>query len=312
MSLLNLIKIKTRPFRMLFNRVYRESIIFPRLKDDTIRAVIRHEAHRLEKAYYNGVYLSKKNVYKEKAKNILLLIDILTCRGKNVDLADLNWAKNIALNADSLDQSFINTRANKIKNSIFSNGEQSVIDKVQFIFSNRRSVRVWADEQLEEIERKDQAERLIKLAVNMPSSGNRQAVRFIVFNTEEQRKLLHGVKESHCYNAPLVICILVDESLYGSYGAFAKTEECIFIDAAAAASAILIGAELEGMSTCWNHFGKDLISSRKSNIKKFEKIKKTYSLPESIRPIALIAIGVEAFQPPTPERMPLESYIYND
>jgi nitroreductase len=302
----------TRPMRMAWNKIYREKYIFPRLTKDTLRAVIRHEAHRVEKAYYNNVFVAKRKVYMEKADNILLLIRFFNLKGGDVTAPDISWAKKIALNADKLDKNFITYSDAKYDIDSFFSSKTSRENVTKTLFHNRRSVRIWSETQPSECERKRLAERLVQCAINMPSSGNRQAVRFVIFNDKNQKDLLKGLKESHCYNAPLVIGVFSDESLYGSYGTFSNTEECLFIDSAAAASAILIAAELEGYSTCWNHFGRDLIMSRKVNRQKFEMIQKTYSMPAHIRPVALIAIGKGEFQPPSPLRMPLEDYIYND
>jgi nitroreductase len=302
----------TRPMRMAWNKVYREKYVFPRLSKDTLRAVIRHEAHRVEKSYYNNVFNSKKKVYMEKADNIIILSRILNSKGGDLAGPDMAWSKKIALNADSLDKNFINYNNSKNNINCFFKSKEAKMNVIKELFHNRRSVRVWSEMQQSEHERSLLAARLIQCAINMPTSGNRQAARFIIFNSREQKDLLKGLKESHCYNAPLVIGVFSDESLYGSYGTFSKTEECLFIDAAAASSAILIAAELEGYSTCWNHFGQDLIMSRKTNRQKFDVIQKTYSLSKYIRPIALIAIGTEEFQPPVPLRMALEDYIYND
>jgi nitroreductase len=311
-KIIGFLKEVTRPMRMAWNKVYREKYVFPRLSKDTLRAVIRHEAHRVEKSYYNEVFSSKRKVYMEKAGNIIFLSKIFNGKGGDLAEPDMAWAQEIALKADSLDKDFINY--NDLKNNMgcFFKSKQSQKNVINELLHNRRSVRIWSEVQQSEQERRLLAIRLIQCAINMPSSGNRQAARFIIFNSSEQKDLLKGLKESHCYNAPLVIGVFSDESLYGSYGTFSKIEECLFIDAAAAAAAILIAAELEGYSTCWNHFGQDLIMSRKSNRQKFEIIKKTYSLSKHIRPIALIAIGKEKFQPPVPSRMELEDYIYND
>lgn len=306
------VKNVTRPARMAWNKFYREKWIFPRLSKDTIRAVIRHEAHRIEKAYYNNVFHSKKKIYMEKADNILFLLEELKKKTGASIGRDLDWAKEIALHADRLDRGFIDYDRPKQGKEAFFTSDSHRVDFVKEVFTSRRSVRVWSDDQPDEHERLSLANRFIECAVNMPSSGNRQTVRFVIFNSIAQKDLLKGLKEKHCYDAPLVIGVFSDQSLYGSYGTFSNIEECLFIDAAAAASAVLIAAEIEGYSTCWNHFGSDLIASRKINRERFKKIQKHYALPPCIRPVALIAIGKEQFQPPAPTRMPVEEYIYND
>lgn len=311
-KMIALLKKWTRPARMAWNKLYREKYTFPKLSKDTLRAVIRHEAHRVEKAYYNNVFSDKKKVYMEKSDNIKLLIKLFGKKGGDVFDPDINWAKKIASNADKLNEDFITYNDTKHDISSYFCSKKDRENLIASLFHERRSVRVWSNDQPSLYEKNQLAERLIRCAVNMPCSGNRQAVRFICFVEKKQKDLLKGIKEKHCYDAPLVIGVFSDEKLYGSYGSFSNTEECLYIDSAAAASAILIAAELEGYSTCWNHFGLDLVMSRKLNRERYKAIKLAYSLPDSVRPIALIAIGKEAFQPPTPLRMPLSEYIYND
>lgn len=304
LAILNKFKDITRPFRMRYARYKREVIDFNKLDSDQLRSVIRHEAHRVEKSYYNNIFLKKKSVYLEKVENIKSLERrLLKKNTKLVSCPDVRWAKDIAENAESLDENFIN------KTQVKPSSHQLSIENIQAVFENRRSAREWSDSQPKGEELMELSYRLINCAINMPCSGNRQAVRFLILQGNDEKMFLKGIKEKHCYEAPLLICVFSETKVYGSYGAFSKHEECVLIDAAAAAAAIVIAAELEGFSTCWNHFGLDLVESRAANKTIYRELRDHFFIRKNLRPVGVIAIGKEAYHAPKPERMSIEDYL---
>ena len=288
----------TRPVRKYLEYKIRLNFLLKRSSKDKRRSIIRHEAHRIEKAYYNHVFKKNPKIYEDKAKiiNSILREDF----GKAPNEPDMLWAKEIAKNFRNLDTTFIDNSKAK------SNNHAQRVDCVQEFYLNmaeRRSNRTWSEIQPSASELTDLANRLISAAVDMPSSGNRQTSRFLILCGKEETQTLRGLKEAHCFNAPLVIITFTDETLYGSYGTFGKNEDCILIDGAISTTAMMIAAELEGYSTCWNHFGTDLIKSRKSNQVAYKALQKKFRIRPNLRPISALAIGKEKFLHPKPKRM---------
>lgn len=297
----------SRPFRKYFERKYIEKIELNNISQIKARSIMRHEAHRIEKAYYNDVFEKGKKIYLEKAHRIIKINDEQLKNTKVEASDDVQWSLHIAKNATKLAEEFIDFSNQKLK----QNASEDNFQRFKEVMLRRRSNRVWSTEQPTVTEYRKLAKELIEIAVCMPCSGNRQATRYLILATKEEKDNLRGLKEKHTYEAPLVILVFSDESLYGSYGTFGKGEECTLIDAAGATAALLIAAEVKGYSTCWNHFGSDLVASRKTNKIAFKKLKQKHKLPESFRPIAALAIGIESFNPPIPSRMALKEFIVN-
>jgi len=292
----------SRPFRKKLKKLRIEWMILPKMSKESARSTMRHEAHRIEKSYYNNVYLKGKEIYDSKAQLINKIFHMHLTKEDLKTNPDILWAVEISSLTSKLDKKFINKERRK---------ERFEVDKNEFykLIKERRSVRVWSNDQPSGELLHSLSKRLIKAGISMPCSGNRQAIKFLVLIENEDKSFLSGIKEKHCIGAPMVILVFANTSLYGSYETFGKGEDCILIDSAAAASAILIAAEIEGYSTCWNHFGQDLMRSRMKNLKAYKKLCQRFNIDGSLQPVAAIAIGKEEFNPPEPRRMELEDFI---
>jgi len=136
-----------------------------------------------------------------------------------------------------------------------------------------------------------------------PSAGNRQPWRFIFVRDPE---LIRRLAEESSWErlaplralttAPLVIvgCGVPEESLpVGGLDGYV-------VDVVIALQSAVLAAAGLGLGTCWiGAFYED-------------RVKALLSVPEEIRVVALLAVGVPDESPPAKSRKPLEDVIYRD
>ena len=277
-----------------------------RLSSDELLSLMRHESHRIEKAAYNKLLLNTSKVknYQEKRERLGKIYQILEERGYTTNEPTIAWSRQIYDTFDTLEANFI------LKYSQQAHDFDPTLVKpfINFL-RERRSVRVWAEEQPDQSTLRKFALDMIDSARWAPNSGNRQAWRFLVFNNPKEKELLRKIKEDHCTTAPLLIFIGMDTRLYGALG---KSERSVFIDAGAAIMQMILTAHKCGLGACWNHFADDLINSRENNRKIYADFAKYFKIPDYIAPIALVAIGRPKFIPPQPARMEIEDLLMHD
>ena len=149
----------TRPSRKFIEKKFRYYFILKRSVRDKKRSIIRHEAHRIEKAYYNDVFLKNPKIYKDKAE---IIKHIFASDDSGLSLEpDMRWAKEISENYNTLDEKFIDT--SKIKNR-----HEYELEKFSSIMEERRSNRTWCEIQPSSAEFQDLVNRLISYAAHMP------------------------------------------------------------------------------------------------------------------------------------------------
>ena len=141
---------------------------------------------------------------------------------------------------------------------------------------NRRSVRVFKEEKIEKCD----IETILKAGLSGPSACNRRPVELLVIEDKETiSSILPGRLESKpLLSAPLLIVVAVDTSkairrapLYWASDASASTEN------------MLIAATSLGLGSLWLGVWPQE--------DKIESVRMALSLPESIVPFSLIAIG---------------------
>ena len=271
----------------------------PNLSNEELLSVMRHESHRIEKAIYNNIFEAKKAIYDEKRERLKAIYQILEKRGfPNSEPTSL-WSRQIEDAYSALDREFI--QKNSRRPIAFDQTAASSF--VEFVRA-RRSVRVWADNQLDHRILLEIAHTMIDAARWAPTSGNRQPWRFMVLKDAEDKQLLRGLKEEHCIKAPLLIFVGMDVRVYKG---FRESESSIFIDAGAAIMQMVLAAHNSGLGVTWNHFAPDLIASRAANKKTYSNFAKRLNVPEYITPVALVAVGLPKFIPPEPARMKTDS-----
>lgn len=307
-SLLKNLPCTAHIYHLLFARsaISYSYLFLSRLSNDELLSLMRHESHRIEKAVYNNILSEpeKSKAYQETRKRLGIIYKILNERGYPPDEPTVTWSRRIYDDFDNLETDFI--QRNSLAAPDFDpNAAEPFIEFLR----SRRSVRVWAKDQPDEHVLIRTAYDMINAARWAPNSGNRQAWRFLILREKKEKELLRHIKENHCTNAPLLVFVGMDTRLYGALG---KSERSIFIDAGAAIMQMLLVAQKCGLGACWNHLADDLINSRKTNHRIYDRFSAYMNIPEYIAPIAIIAIGRPEFIPPRPARMEIEALMLRD
>lgn len=149
------------------------------------------------------------------------------------------------------------------------------MDAFEAIFE-RRSVRVFTDEMID----KDIVERIVKAGLASPSACNRRPFEMIVINNKEilSSLLLGRLESKPLLTAPLAIVVAVDTEK-----AIKRAPLYWACDASAATENILLAATSLGLGSLWLGVWPQE--------DKMESIKNALSLPPSIIPFSLIALG---------------------
>lgn len=269
--------------------------------DDELLAFMRHDAHRIEKSFYNQIFEEKLEYYEGKRDNIQRIASILKGRGFNLEEPTYSWAVHIANLFRQVESEFIRPNSTPASEPDLSSGS----DFVAFAAS-RRSSRVWARRQPAREDLIAIARMLVDGARWAPNSGDRQPWRFLIMEDAASKRLLKGLKEAHCYEAPCVVFVGADRRIYGALGA---EEGALQVDAGAALMQMVLTAHAAKLGVCWNHFTPDLINSRTRNKEIYRKFAAKMSIPDYIEPVAIIAFGVAAFHPPVPPRMEVDALL---
>ena len=161
----------------------------------------------------------------------------------------------------------------------FDEEEIGILDK---IIRTRRSVRCWTDEPVS----RETIQRAIESAVWAPSTGNFQAVRYIVIDDEETKSEI-ATGGFAGKSIPMIVAVAVDMRVYPSASIGNKAQ-----DAAAAIQTFLLKAHVCGLGAVW-------ISGKSVNK---ESTRDVLKLPEYMDNIAFIYLGWPANTPLTPPR----------
>jgi len=279
-------------FRKNYNRVN---------SSDSFQCIIsaaKHEAHKLEKAFFAGYFADpiKISYYDSVARNLKRLLNLLRKKFPEKYGADINWISNISDNYPNFDNFKSNNKGFMESASSSKILENKLLDYYHF-YKGRRSSRKWMKSNNYNWVRI--GDLLINIAKWAPTSGNRQPWVFKSIISSEDKNLFNGIKEKHALDAPLIILVGVNRDAYGILG---RNEAGTLIDGAAASMSIIDCCHYNGLQSCWNHFGFDLIYSRFKNYLAFQKIKKHFKFDESFIPISIISIGFSSFINIPPER----------
>ena len=159
---------------------------------------------------------------------------------------------------------------------------------------SRRSIRTYSGEPISQ----EQIEALLKAAMYAPSARNTQPWHFLVVDDKE---VLRAFSAFHSYakmlpEADKAILVCGDTTLENAPGYW-------MVDCANATQNILLAAHAKGLGAVW--LG---VYPRKDRMKATTEL---FSLPEHIRPLALVALGVPGDRPQIPERFTPERIHYN-
>ncbi len=265
--------------------------------------VMRNDAHRIEKSVYNNRMVDRADYYRNRRDHVLEILEILRRRGQDMSEPTVQWAHMICTHFDDLEESFIN-RFKSAPAEYLPGRANEFIELVR----TRRSTRVWTPQQPSREELVAMARKMIDAARWAPSSGNRQAWRFAILSTPEEKALLEGIKEPHCSNAPLAIFVGMELDAY----VYEDTNICMYVDAGMAMMNMISLAHSCGLGTVVNHFGVDLIKSRAFNKQAYVRMVRELQIPETVAPVAIVNIGVPLFLPPAPSRARVQDLIFYD
>ncbi len=140
------------------------------------------------------------------------------------------------------------------------------------VISERYSVRKFQNKHLE----KEVINKILEAGHLAPTGCNYQPQRILVLNTDESIEKLKGCTKCH-FDAPcaFLVCYNEEETWKRPYdGAMSAP-----VDGAIVATHLMLAAQNLGVGTCWvMHFNPEII-------------KKTFNIPENIKPLALLVMG---------------------
>lgn len=162
------------------------------------------------------------------------------------------------------------------------------------VIYTRRSVR---DFKPDSVSKEDMMD-LLKAGMQAPSAKNEQPWHFVVIN---DLNLLHAIPEFHPYSkmlfqAPLAILVCSDRSLE-------KKRTSWLMDCSAATQNILLAAHAKGLGAVWLGIFPD--SERVFGMQNL------LNLPETVRPVSLVAVGHPASRPQPENRFNEDRIHYN-
>lgn len=142
------------------------------------------------------------------------------------------------------------------------------------VIMERRSIRRFTDQPLTEA----QMDSLLRCAMQAPSAGNQQPWHFVVIRN---RDTLTAIQEIHTYSAmlkeaPAAVLICGETALQRYEGYWVQ-------DCSAAVQNLLLGACGMGLGSVW--LGIYPIPER------VDGLRRILSIPESVTPFALVALG---------------------
>ncbi len=162
------------------------------------------------------------------------------------------------------------------------------------LIRSRRSVRAFTPEPVPE----NLLRQLVDLANWAPSAGNLQARDFIlVRDPETRRALARAANQVEIEQAPAVLVVCTNASRIGKYGARGR-ELFAVQDAAAATQNFLLAAHDSGLGAVWMGSFDE------------ERVRTMLGIPGYARPVALVAVGWPAENPPPPQRLPLNDVLH--
>jgi len=165
------------------------------------------------------------------------------------------------------------------------------------VITHRRSVRAYSPKPVEE----EKLKKIFQAANMAPSAGNLQAYQVHVFRTEDKKKALAkaALDQTFLVEAPVCLVFSADPtrsaSKYGNRG----TELYSVQDATIAGTFAMLAAVDLGLSTVWVGAFDE------------QKVREVVGV-ESLRPVAMFAVGYPAEVPETTPRRTIEEIFHGD
>jgi nitroreductase len=171
------------------------------------------------------------------------------------------------------------------------------MDSSEFLgfLTSRSSVREYGDEPVSD----DDIRFILDCACTAPSAGNLEAWDIVLVTDEDARLELQETAfgQEHIGQAPLVAVVCANYvrsmSHYGERGILYAVQ-----DSTIACTYMMLAAHARGLSSCWTGAFAE------------EDVKAMLSLPQHIRPIALLAIGKGQMPASLTERMAASEHLH--
>lgn len=160
----------------------------------------------------------------------------------------------------------------------------------------RSSIRSFKDESIPE----EALMKILECAIQAPSAGNLQPWEFVIVKSGETKRKLADAAYGQDFisEAPVVVVVCANKRISSSrYGDRGETLYCIQ-DTAAATYGLMLAAYTLGYGTCWVGAFNE------------KRVSQVLNLPEYVRPVAIVPIGVPAEKPFKPDRIPLSRKIH--
>lgn len=153
---------------------------------------------------------------------------------------------------------------------------------------SRNSTRVFQDRGVDP----EVIKRILRSALESPTSCNRQLWHFVVVTDPERKKRLNRLshaRQSYIYDAPVLIAVFYDCSLE-------KKNVCKtpYVSSAMATHALLLAAHAEGLGAIYL-----------GGIRKPQGVAKALDAPDYLENVGVVALGYKFDEPPSPPRRSL-------
>jgi nitroreductase len=265
--------------------------------NDELKTQISHLAHDLDKTINTLPGLPEfESTAEREIRNLMDCLGEWDRRSFGAD-ETTDWANELISKAKSLvlDQNY--QKEANIDSNIEHNKAEELFDLIQ----TRRSVRSWQSKNVP----KSVIDKLLEAATWAPSACNRQSVRYIVLEDDEQRMALVKLREKFLGRAPVLIFIGADSRNY-----YPEEVEIVpYLDAAVATQNLLLMAHAMGLGAvmvkCTNvDIKMDATWSggperRKAVTEMYSKL----NLPDYFLPVAIVALGYPKRIPKAPPRL---------
>ena len=276
-----------------------DSKVVENSSEEMLITKIAHIAHELDKIINTECTSPKFNkIASETIKNLIEVLE--TRERRSLPQNDIiEWAQRLLTEANEIisKANLYNYPERSYKNKI----DLENADKLLRLIRTRRSIRSWTKEGVPQ----EAVQLLLEAAIWAPSSGNRQSVRYVVLEDEEQRMALVKLREKFLGCAPLLIFIGADSRNYYPE----EVEVVPYLDAAVATQNLLLMAHAMGLGAimvkCTNvDIKMDAVWS--GGYERRRAVSEMYSklnLPNYFLPVAIVAVGYPKRVPKAPPRL---------
>lgn len=265
--------------------------------NDELKTQISHLAHDLDKTINTLPGLPEFE--KTAEREIQNLMDCLQeWDGRSLEANEtIDWANELISESKSLLQDQNYQKESNLDLEVDYNKAEELFNLIR----TRRSIRSWQNKKIP----KSIIEKLIEAATWAPSACNRQSVRYIVLEDENQKMALVKLREKFLGRAPVLIFIGADSRNYYSE----EVEIVPYLDAAVATQNLLLMAHAMGLGAvivkCTNVDIK-MDASWSGGSDRRKAVSEMYSklnLPDYFLPAAIVALGYPKRIPKAPPRL---------